>query len=267
MSTVSVERVTKVYPGHSASDDPVLALDGVSFEVRDQEFCSILGHSGCGKTTLLTMIAGFEQPSGGRILVEGKPVGRPKWTRSVVFQDYALFPWMTVERNVAFGLEMKKVPAARRSEIIAHHLRLVGLNGFENRYPHQLSGGMKQRVSIARALAVDPEVLLMDEPFAALDAQNRAMMQEEMGRILAEADASARKTMILVTHSIEEAILLSDHIVVLSSRPGRVKESVRVDLPRPRNEDQPGFIELRAHIRQLIHEELYAESAQAARTH
>ena len=263
MSNVSVEHVTKIFPGHGARDEPVLALDDVSFEIQDQEFCSILGHSGCGKTTLLTMLAGFERPTEGRVLVDCRPVGRPSWTRSVVFQDYALFPWLTVERNVAFGLEMKKVPSAQRSAIVERNLRLVGLDGFEKRYPHQLSGGMKQRVSIARALAVDPEVLLMDEPFAALDAQNRAMMQEEMGRILAEADAAARKTMVLVTHSIEEAILLSDRIIVLSSRPGRVKENIRVDLPRPRDEDQPGFVELRRHIRQLIHEELYAESRSA----
>src|SRR5690606_18809086 len=150
-----------------------------------------------------------------------------------------------------------------RSAIVERNLRLDGLDRFEKRYPHQLSGGMKQRVSIARAQAVDPEVLLMDEPFAALDAQNRTMLQEELGQILAEADAAARKTMVLVTHSIEEAILLSDRIIVLSSRPGRVKENIRVDLPRPRDEDQPGFVELRRHIRQLIHEELYAESRSA----
>ncbi len=260
MSDVSIEHVTKIFPGHGARDEPVLALDDVSFEIQDQEFCSILGHSGCGKTTLLTMLAGFERPTEGRVLVDGRPVGRPSWTRSMVFQDYALFPWLTVERNVAFGLEMKGVLSAQRSAIVEQNLRLVGLEGFGKRYPHQLSGGMKQRVSIARALAVDPEVLLMDEPFAALDAQNRAMMQEEMGRILAEADAAARKTMVLVTHSIEEAILLSDRIVVLSSRPGRVKKDIRVELPRPRNEDHSGFVELRRHIRQLIHEELYAEA-------
>jgi len=260
MSDVSVQHVTKIFPGHSAKDEPVLALEDVSFEIQDQEFCSILGHSGCGKTTLLTMMAGFELPTGGRVLVDGKPVGKPSWTRAVVFQDYALFPWLTVERNVAFGLEMKKVPASERETIVERSLRLVGLTGFEKRYPHQLSGGMKQRVSIARALAVDPQVLLMDEPFAALDAQNRALMQEEMGRILAEADADARKTMVLVTHSIEEAILLSDRIVVLSSRPGRVRETICVDLARPRDEDQPGFGDLRRHIRRLIHEDLYAES-------
>lgn len=258
MSDVSVRHVTKIFPGHSARDEPVLALEDVSFEIRDQEFCSILGHSGCGKTTLLTMLAGFEQPTDGQVLVDGRPVGKPSWTRAVVFQDYALFPWLTVERNVAFGLEMKRVPAAERQAIVERSLKLVGLTGFGKRYPHQLSGGMKQRVSIARALAVDPQVLLMDEPFAALDAQNRAMMQEEMGRILAEAEPDARKTMVLVTHSIEEAILLSDRIIVLSSRPGRVKEDILVELPRPRDEDQPGFGELRRHIRRLIHEELHA---------
>src|SRR5215204_6116105 len=223
MSTVTISHVSKIYPGHSAKDEPVLALEDVSFEVDDHQFCSILGHSGCGKTTLLTMLAGFEQPSSGVILVDDKPVGKPSWQRSVVFQDYALFPWMTVEQNVSFGLEMKKVPEQARREIIARNIELVGLRGFQKRYPHQLSGGMKQRVSIARALAVDPSVLLMDEPFAALDAQNRSRMQEEMGRILASADPLSRKTMVLVTHSIEEAILLSDHVVVLTRRPGRVK--------------------------------------------
>jgi len=215
----------------------------------------VLGHSGCGKTTLLTMMAGFEQPSMGRILVDGKPVGKPTWQRSVVFQDYALFPWMTVHDNISFGLEMKGLPAVDREEIIRRHIELVGLNGFENRYPHQLSGGMKQRVSIARALAVDPKVLLMDEPFAALDAQNRALMQEEMGRILANADPTQRKTMLLVTHSIDEAVLLSDRIIVLSRRPGRVKANIEVKLPRPRDEDSPDFAALKKKIRDLIHDE------------
>ncbi len=254
MSAVNIQNVTKIYPGHSDSDPPVLALDDVSFDIADREFCSILGHSGCGKTTLLNMLAGFEQPTAGHIGVDGKAAGRPTWTRSMVFQDYALFPWLTVEKNIAFGLEMKKIAPDERARIVADQIRLVGLNGFERRYPHQLSGGMRQRVSIARALAVDPEVLLMDEPFAALDAQNRALMQQEMGRLLAEADAASRKTMVLVTHSIEEAILLSDRIVVLSARPGRVREVVQVDLPRPRDEDDPRFITLRRHLRTLINE-------------
>ena len=252
MSTVSIRNVTKIFAGHSRRDAPVLALDDVGFEIADHEFCSILGHSGCGKTTLLNLIAGFERPTAGQITVNGKAVHAPSWTRAMVFQDYALFPWLTVEQNIGFGLERKKVPAEQRARIVAEQIALVGLNGFEARYPHQLSGGMKQRVSIARALCVDPEVLLMDEPFAALDAQNRAQMQAEMGRLLAQADARTRKTMVLVTHSIEEAILLSDRIVVLSSRPGRVKRIVSVDLPRPRNEDLPEFIALRRQLRELI---------------
>jgi NitT/TauT family transport system ATP-binding protein len=259
MSQLTVEDVTKIYPGHSADDEPVLALDRVSFHVEDHEFCSVLGHSGCGKTTLLTMMAGFEQPSAGSIRVDGKPVGKPTWQRSVVFQDYALFPWMTVHDNISFGLEMKGLALAEREEIIRRHIELVGLGGFEKRYPHQLSGGMKQRVSIARALAVDPKVLLMDEPFAALDAQNRALMQEEMGRLLANSDIEQRKTMILVTHSIDEAVILSDRIIVLTRRPGRVKANVIVDLPRPRNEESPEFIALKRQIRDLIHDEFEHE--------
>ena len=255
MSNLTVEGVTKVYPGHSPQDEPVLALDNVSFKVEDHEFCSVLGHSGCGKTTLLTMMAGFEHPTMGSILVDGKPVGKPTWQRSVVFQDYALFPWMTVKENISFGLEMKRIATVDREEIIRRNIELVGLNGFENRYPHQLSGGMKQRVSIARALAVEPKVLLMDEPFAALDAQNRALMQKEMGRLLATADPAQRKTMVLVTHSIDEAVLLSDRIIVLSRRPGRVKADLEVRLPRPRNEDSADFIALKKKIRDLIHDE------------
>ena len=252
MSTVSIRNVTKIYPGHSSKDAPVLALDDVGFEIADHEFCSIIGHSGCGKTTLLNLLAGFEKPTAGQILVNGTPVGPPSWTRAMVFQDYALFPWLTVKQNIAFGLERKKIPAAEQARILGEQIALVGLGGFEDRFPHQLSGGMKQRVSIARALCVDPEVLLMDEPFAALDAQNRAQMQAEMGRLLAQADASARKTMVLVTHSIEEAVLLSDRIIVLSARPGRLKRIVTVDLPRPRNEDLPEFIALRRELRELI---------------
>jgi NitT/TauT family transport system ATP-binding protein len=259
MSKVSIRHVTKIFSGHGPKDAPVLALDDVSFDIADREFCTIIGHSGCGKTTMLNMLAGFEQPTAGQILVNDQAVGPPTWQRSMVFQDYALFPWLTVEQNVSFGLEMKKVPLEERKATIAQQIRLVGLQGFENRYPHQLSGGMKQRVSIARALSVDPQVLLMDEPFAALDAQNRAIMQEEMGRLIARTDAQSRKTMVLVTHSIEEAILLSDRIVVLSSRPGRVKEIVTVDLPRPRDEDAPEFIALRHRLRASIHEEIAAE--------
>jgi NitT/TauT family transport system ATP-binding protein len=264
MSTVRADRVSKIFPGHGRRDAPVLALDDVSLVIADREFCSIIGHSGCGKTTLLNLVAGFERPTAGTISVDGTPVGEPTWARSMVFQDYALFPWLTVEQNISFGLEMKKVPLEQRQAVIATQIRLVGLTGFERRYPHQLSGGMKQRVSIARALSVEPQVLLMDEPFAALDAQNRALMQREMGRLLAEADPASRRTMVLVTHSIEEAIILSDRIVVLSSRPGRVKEVLRVELPRPRNEDDPAFVALRHRLRDLINEEIVAENGPRA---
>ena len=260
MSTLSLSNVSKRFPGSGVGDEGVLALEDVSFSVADQEFCSILGHSGCGKTTLLMMVAGFEAPTGGRIVVDGRAVEGPTWRRSVVFQEYALFPWMSVEGNIGFGLEMKGVPGSARREMVARYIELVGLQGFERRYPHQLSGGMKQRVSIARALAVDPEVLLMDEPFAALDAQNRSRMQEEMGRILASADPRLRKTMVLVTHSIEEAILLSDRIVVLTRRPGRVKAELTIDLPRPRVETEFAFVELKKQVRALIQQEFEPET-------
>lgn len=256
MSSVAVSNVRKVYPGHSAKDEPVLALNNLSFTVQHNEFCSILGRSGCGKTTLLTMVAGFEEPTSGQFLLDGKPIGKPGWERCVIFQDFALFPWLTVCQNVEFGLEMKQVPKETRTRIVKKHIQLVGLAGFEDRYPHQLSGGMKQRVSIARALAVDPQVLLMDEPFAALDAQNRTLMQEEMVRIWEKE----RKTVMLVTHSIEEAITLSDRIVVMTRRPGRVKADIEVKLPRPRHEEDPEVITLKKRIRELIREEFEVEA-------
>jgi NitT/TauT family transport system ATP-binding protein len=259
MSGVTIARVGKTFPGHGARDQPVVALDEVSFNIADREFCSILGHSGCGKTTLLMLLAGFERPTRGEILMDRVAVGAPTWQRTVVFQEYALFPWLTVRQNIAFGLEMKQLPKPDVKAIVAHHVELVGLQGFEDRYPYQLSGGMKQRVSIARALAVDPAVLLMDEPFAALDAQNRARMQEEMGRLLASGDANVCKTMVLVTHSIEEAILLSDRVIVLTRRPGRVKAELTIDLERPRRETDPRFAELKARIRELIHDEFEPE--------
>lgn len=256
MGMVNISGVGKKYPSHKAREPSVTALDNVSFEVKSHEFCSILGHSGCGKTSLLNILAGFEKATSGKILVDNQPVDQPTWQRTVVFQDYALFPWLTVEKNIAFGLEMKKIKPRERKAIIENNIRLVGLAGFEKHYPHQLSGGMRQRVSIARALAVEPNVLLMDEPFAALDAQNRALMQQEMGRLLAASNPNERKTMVLVTHSIEEAILLSDRIIVLTSRPGRVKANIEVTLPRPRNEEIPEFIELKSQLRSLLYEEL-----------
>jgi NitT/TauT family transport system ATP-binding protein len=245
MGRVSFSAVHKTY---GDLGDPVTALTNVNFDVADGEFCAILGHSGCGKTTLLNLVAGFEAPSGGSITVDGAPVSGPGWERTMIFQDYALFPWATVRENIAFGLEMKKVPQAERAAIVAHHIDLVGLEGFAERYPHQLSGGMRQRVAIARALAVSPRVLLMDEPFAALDDQNRRYMQQELVRIWRREP----KTVMLVTHSIDEAILLADRIVVMTSRPGRIKQQVGVELDRPRDEDSAAYLALKRQLRRLI---------------
>lgn len=254
MLALKVEKVKKIYPSLNAKGQEVLALDDVSLEVNKNEFYSILGHSGCGKTTLLNLIAGFEVPTAGYIECANQRVTSPGADRSMVFQDYALFPWLTVYENIAFGLKIKRTDSAQIKKIVEHFSSLVGLSQFIEHYPHQLSGGMRQRVSIARALAVDPTVLLMDEPFAALDAQNRAMMQAEMIRILNEES----KTVVLVTHSIEEAINLSDVIVVMTRRPGRVKEIIRIPEPRRMVEDTPAYLAVRRQIRDLIageHEE------------
>ncbi len=245
---VQVRSVSKVYPAPRAGAQAVEALREISFDVQEGEFCCLLGHSGCGKTTLLNMLAGFEQPTGGELLVAGQPVAGPGWDRTMVFQDYALFPWLNVERNIAFGLDMKDVPAAEKAEIVARHVRLVGLAGFEKHLPIQLSGGMRQRVAIARALAVDPKVALFDEPFAALDAQNRALLQDELVRI----SQATKKTMLLITHSIDEAVKLSDRVIVMTTRPGRVKENIVIDLPKPRDEADPTVVAMKQRIKRLI---------------
>jgi NitT/TauT family transport system ATP-binding protein len=247
---LSVEQLGKRYAG-DARHEGTLALDDVSFTVGDNEFCALLGHSGCGKTTLLNLIAGFEQASSGRILLDQRPVDGPGRDRSVMFQDYALFPWLTVQGNIAFGLDAQRLSRREREFSVAEHIRRVGLQGFEQRYPHQLSGGMRQRVALARALATRPRLLLLDEPFAALDAQTRCQMQDELARIWQEE----KTAMLLVTHSIEEAIKLADRILVLTRRPGRLREDIVVDLPRPRHDDDPAFVALRRHIRELINDE------------
>ena len=250
MSALKVENVSKIFPAINKSH-AVQALQDISLEVKTNEFVSILGHSGCGKTTLLNLIAGFENPTSGLIECAGKEVKEPGAERAMVFQDYALFPWLTVRDNIAFGLNIKGIDSATINQKVDHFANLVGLGAFVESYPHQLSGGMRQRVSIARAFAVDPTVLLMDEPFAALDAQNRAMMQKEMIRILAEES----KTVVLVTHSIEESINLSDVIIIMTRRPGRVKEVIRVPEPRRMVEDTPSYLEVRRKIRDLISDE------------
>jgi NitT/TauT family transport system ATP-binding protein len=218
-------------------------LDEINLEIEQGELVVLLGPSGCGKSTLLNIVAGFIPPSAGRILHDGVQVSKPDRRRTVVFQDYALFPWMTVQRNVEFGLKAQAVEPAERARIARAFLALVKLTGFEDRYPYEISGGMKQRAAIARALAPDPDILLMDEPFGALDAQTRVLLQEELARIV----AASKRTVLFVTHSIEEAVFLADRIVVMSSHPGRVRSIHNVTLPRPRTaktRSLPDFIAL-----------------------
>ncbi|OYX87680.1 MAG: ABC transporter ATP-binding protein [Rhizobiales bacterium 17-65-6] len=237
---IDIRSVGKVY-GSKASDFPVCALDGVTLTIRRGEFISLLGPSGCGKSTLLGIVAGFQAASSGQILQDGRPISKPGPSRTVVFQDYALFGWMTVQQNVEFGLKAKGMGKAERAEIARALIATVHLTGFEDKYPHQMSGGMKQRAAIARALAPDPDILLMDEPFGALDAQTRVLLQEEIARISSEAG----KTVIFVTHGIDEAVFLADRVVVMSPRPGRVREEVLVPLPRPRTAEMrsdPWFV-------------------------
>ncbi len=226
----------------------VLALDGVSCQIREREFVTVLGPSGCGKSTLLNILAGFEEPTAGTVLVAGKPVRGPGPDRGVVFQEYALFPWLTVEENIAFGLRNKKVPPDTRRRLVRDAIALVGLGGFEHRYPRELSGGMRQRVGLARVLVMNPSILLLDEPFAALDALTRQLMQDQ----LLEVWTSTRTTVVLVTHSVDEALVLSDRIYVMSARPGRIIQVVDVPLPRPRDLASLELNALRAQIHRLI---------------
>lgn len=223
----------------------LLVLDDFNLEVREGEFLSVLGPSGCGKSTFLNILAGLDKHDGGQILVDNQPVNDRSFDRGMVFQGYALFPWRTVLENVEIGLQIRGLDKKEREEIGRYYLHMVGLSSFANRYPHQLSGGMKQRVAIARVLAYQPDIMLMDEPFAALDAQTRETLQLELIRIW-EAD---KKTIVFITHSIDEAILLSDRIAVMTARPGKVKEVIDVPLPRPRTEEIRNSSEF-AHIRQ-----------------
>ncbi len=218
---------------------------------------TVLGPSGCGKTTFLNIVAGFEQPSGGSITLDGRPIPGPGPDRGIVFQEYALFPWLTVEQNVAYGLLERGLPKEAVRKQVAHWLQLVGLSGFERRYPHELSGGMRQRVALIRVLANDPSILLMDEPFAAVDAQTRAVLQRELERLWSQT----HKTVLFVTHSVEEAIFLGDRVVVMTARPGRVKDIILVDLPRPRDPTSNEFNAYRRHATRLIEDEVKGEDA------
>jgi NitT/TauT family transport system ATP-binding protein len=225
----------------------LLALDHINLQVRAGEFLCIVGPSGCGKSTLLHLIAGLQAPTSGQISVEGKPVQGPGTDRILIFQDHGLFPWLTVGQNVEFGMKMKGVEKAERLEKTRQYLRLVHLAKFENSYIHQLSGGMRQRVAIARALATEPDVLLMDEPFAALDAQTRDLLHDELERIWSDTG----RTIIFVTHNVREAVRLGDRVVLLTFRPGRVKSEFPIELPRPRHLED---LEVASTARKILNE-------------
>lgn len=228
----------------TGSKDRLTALDDVSFSVKEKEFVCLLGPSGCGKSTLLKMAAGLEFPDSGSVTADGAAIKKPHPDRGMVFQDYALFPWLTVEENIEFGLQATKVDHSTARERIDRFTSLVGLTGFAKAYPHQLSGGMKQRVGIARMLAISPKVLLMDEPFGALDAFTRMEMQEELINLW-QAEPF---TTIFVTHDVEEAVYLADRIVVMTSRPGKMKTIVPVPLSRPRVRTDYDFVQIRNHV-------------------
>lgn len=230
------------------------ALQDISIDLAAGEFLVLVGPSGCGKSTLLDLLGGLTQPTSGEILLDGKPVTGPGLDRGIVFQQYALLPWRTARKNIEFGLEAKGLPAAERHRRAEQYLELVGLQGFADRYPHELSGGMKQRVAIARSLAFDPEVLLMDEPFAALDAQTRESLQDELLRIW----QATGKTILFITHGIDEALYLGQRVAVLTSRPGRIKKIVDVDIDRSADDirSSEGFRAQRHHVWSLLHDEV-----------
>jgi len=235
-----------------ARQEEVIAIDGMSLDLGREEFLTVLGPSGCGKTTLLNIIAGFDQPTGGDVTLDGEPIRKPGPDRGVVFQEYALFPWLTVAQNIEFGLRERGMARQERQARVQQQIASVGLSGFEQRYPQELSGGMRQRVALARVLANDPKTLLLDEPFAALDAQTRTIMQEE----LLSTWGTAPRTAIFITHNIEEAILLGDRIVVMTARPGRIKEIVDVKLPRPRDVTSHEFNDIRRRVATLLEDEV-----------
>jgi NitT/TauT family transport system ATP-binding protein len=246
--TLTVENISKEF---EQRDVRSLALKSIHLEVEEKEFICVLGPSGCGKTTLLRIIAGLENPTSGTVLIDGEVVTGPTSRTAMIFQDYSLFPWRTVLDNIAFGLEMKGIGEEERHKMAGHYLDLIGLCGFGKNFPYELSGGMRQRVAVARALAIDPSVLLMDEPFGALDAQTRNMLQKQ----LLEIWDKTKKTVIFVTHSVDEAVFMADRIVVLTSRPGTIKEVVTIDLPRPRDRTSQDFAKVRRYVLGLIDEQ------------
>jgi ABC-type nitrate/sulfonate/bicarbonate transport system ATPase subunit len=261
VSRLAIENVSRIFPGVRRGA-PTRALEPTTLVVADNDFVTILGPSGCGKSTLLRLVAGLDQPTTGRILLDGTAVAGAGPDRGMVFQSYTLFPWLTVADNIAFGLREKGMPASGRAAVVGEWLRRVGLVGFEHHYPKQLSGGMQQRTAIARALANDPAILLLDEPFGALDNQTRALMQE----LLLGIWERERKTVLFVTHDIEEAIFLASRVLVMTARPGRIKADLPIDLPHPRHytiRTSPEFSLLKARLT----EEIRAEAVLAAQAH
>ena len=254
MSKLSIEAVARTFPGVRGGV-PTDALQPVTLAVADNDFITILGPSGCGKSTLLRIVAGLYTPTTGRVLLYGAPVTGPGPDRGMVFQSYTLFPWLTVRQNICFGLREKAAPPAQQDEIAARYIAQVGLTGFENHFPKMLSGGMQQRTAIARALANDPKILLLDEPFGALDTQTRGLMQE----LLLGIWEAERKTVLFVTHDIEEAIFMASRVIVMSARPGRIKADVAVDLPHPREytvKTAPEFSAVKARLTEEIRVEV-----------
>ncbi len=248
--------------GYDTPGGRLTVIDDVSYEINEGEFIAVIGPSGCGKTTMVNMLAGFQKPTSGRVLFDGVPVAGPGPERGVIFQDYGVFPWLTVRENIAFGLRLKanRALAKERDRICAHYLSLMGLTEFADAYPKHLSGGMRQRLAIARVYAVKPRFLLMDEPFGALDAQTRIHMQNLLLRVL----AAEKKTVMLITHSVEEAIFLASRVVVVTARPARIKEIVDVPFSYPRTEelrDCRAFAELRARVSRLVMDEYNAPQA------
>jgi ABC-type nitrate/sulfonate/bicarbonate transport system ATPase subunit len=256
--TLSIRGVTRTFPGQGKAG-PTLALQPTDLDVAPGEFVSILGPSGCGKSTLLRIVAGLDRPSGGSVALDGRPVTGPGPERGMVFQSYTLFPWLTVRQNIEFGLRERQLPEAEIAAISAKFIGRTGLRGFEDHWPRQLSGGMQQRTALARALANNPAVLLLDEPFGALDHQTRELMQELLLEVWGADSPEARKTVLFVTHDIDEAIFLANRVLVMSARPGRVKAEVPVPLPYPRDwtvKTTPVFAELKARLMAEIREEV-----------
>ena len=248
---LKIDNVVKEYEGRNGK---TVALNGVNLDIKENEFICVVGPSGCGKSTLLTIIAGLHEPPSGAAYLDGKKIEGTGVERGVVFQQYALFPWRTVLKNVMFPLEMKKTPKAEAEAIALKYIKAVGLEGFENSYPKELSGGMKQRVAIARAYAADPEVLLLDEPFGALDAQTRVQLQTE----LLETWQKEKKTCFFITHDVDEAIILAQRVIIMSARPGRIKKIVDVDIPYPRTQatkTDPRFLELKTEVWNEVYQE------------